>query len=418
MLYGFLSGNIRAILQYKFDKMQMIIDGKKYEIQIPALARLFLDRNVGEMTKHLSLNERRQLKKLFYDYDMEYPHTYEAYHAFSAQLHIPFEYFGPEVKSKQIKEEFESLHHTLTGVRKSIDSQILYLPTYRRIEQELKNILAGKDELSRDIENRNQDKIVNLKQKQMKASIELVEFGMQDVAALVDRFLGGLKDYNNLSLTKMSMGYLGVVLDQEYSRITLEEIQAASEESIRSVLDKVNEPILSKKQKEQLIKKVRNVREGGEFNERAKLICHYILRLLKFRDNLSIKESPITSFCGVCNRYMSKNKTFSYDNTAFDLSILQREKTGKESKIEFKDLSSGEKQIVSLFSHLYLSGREQYFVIIDEPELSLSVPWQRKFLVDIRKGGFCTGLIAATHSPFIFDNELQKCAHGIGEYIL
>jgi ABC-type transport system involved in cytochrome c biogenesis ATPase subunit len=89
----------------------------------------------------------------------------------------------------------------------------------------------------------------------------------------------------------------------------------------------------------------------------------------------------------------------------------------KEYEIGLSDLSSGEKQIVSLFSHLYLSGRDRYFVLIDEPELSLSVPWQKRFLVDIKKGTFCAGLVATTHSPFIYDNELRPFAHAIGEYI-
>jgi predicted ATPase len=79
-------------------------------------------------------------------------------------------------------------------------------------------------------------------------------------------------------------------------------------------------------------------------------------------------------------------------------------------------LSSGEKQIVSLFSHLYLSGQNKYFVLIDEPELSLSVPWQKRFLVDVCSGSFCAGLIAVTHSPFIYDNELKKYAHSLGEF--
>jgi predicted ATPase len=87
------------------------------------------------------------------------------------------------------------------------------------------------------------------------------------------------------------------------------------------------------------------------------------------------------------------------------------------SKIDLRELSSGEKQIVSLFSHLYLSGNKRFFVLIDEPELSLSVPWQRRFLIDVINGEFCAGLVAVTHSPFIYDNQLKKYAHSIGEFI-
>jgi hypothetical protein len=80
-------------------------------------------------------------------------------------------------------------------------------------------------------------------------------------------------------------------------------------------------------------------------------------------------------------------------------------------------LSSGEKQIVSLFSHIYFSGDKNYFVIIDEPELSLSVPWQQRFLPDIIDTKRCTGLIAVTHSPFIWENTLEPYVRSLAEFI-
>ena len=102
-----------------------------------------------------------------------------------------------------------------------------------------------------------------------------------------------------------------------------------------------------------------------------------------------------------------------YDSPNFDFSITSNY-DGHDIKLF--QLSSGEKQIVSLFSHLYLSNQSNYLVLIDEPELSLSVKWQKLFLQDVRKGTFCRGLIAVTHSPFIFDNELDMYAHGIEEF--
>ena len=65
---------------------------------------------------------------------------------------------------------------------------------------------------------------------------------------------------------------------------------------------------------------------------------------------------------------------------------------------------------------MYLENINEYFIIIDEPELSLSVEWQRHFLEDISKGNFCKGLFAVTHSPFIFDNSLDKYAHSMEEF--
>lgn len=85
--------------------------------------------------------------------------------------------------------------------------------------------------------------------------------------------------------------------------------------------------------------------------------------------------------------------------------------------IQLGSLSSGEKQVVAIFAHImFYRRRENLFVIVDEPELSISVEWQEKILVDILKCRPCTGLFAVTHSPFIFDNELRSDAHSIAEF--
>ena len=78
--------------------------------------------------------------------------------------------------------------------------------------------------------------------------------------------------------------------------------------------------------------------------------------------------------------------------------------------VKLTQLSSGEKQIVSLFSKLYLEGKEKSIVIIDEPELSLSIKWQQMLLPDIMRSGNCSFLLTVTHSPFIFENEFDMDA--------
>lgn len=112
-----------------------------------------------------------------------------------------------------------------------------------------------------------------------------------------------------------------------------------------------------------------------------------------------------------------EDKRILYKSDIFTVKIEHSDKIGIKPQIEFKYLSSGEKQIVSLFSHVYLSSEKKFFVLIDEPELSLSVPWQRRFLVDIQNGAYCSGLFAVTHSPFIYENELIKYTHGLGEFL-
>ena len=73
-------------------------------------------------------------------------------------------------------------------------------------------------------------------------------------------------------------------------------------------------------------------------------------------------------------------------------------------------LSSGEKQIVSLFSRLYLEHEKNCILLIDEPELSISMRWQKMLLPDIIRSKNCSLLLAVTHSPFIFENEFDNDA--------
>jgi predicted ATP-dependent endonuclease of OLD family len=116
----------------------------------------------------------------------------------------------------------------------------------------------------------------------------------------------------------------------------------------------------------------------------------------------------------VCNNYLIGKKVF-YDES--DIKIYIKSDSSSES-LPLNKLSSGEKQIISIFSKIYLSEDNQRFIVLfDEPELSLSMTWQQKLLPDILNSKKCDFLLAVTHSPFIFDNELDRYAIGLREYI-
>ena len=72
-------------------------------------------------------------------------------------------------------------------------------------------------------------------------------------------------------------------------------------------------------------------------------------------------------------------------------------------------LSSGEKQVISLMAKLYLEPSRK-LILIDEPELSLSLDWQRRILIDVQRPDSVEQFLAITHSPFVFDNELAQFA--------
>ena len=88
----------------------------------------------------------------------------------------------------------------------------------------------------------------------------------------------------------------------------------------------------------------------------------------------------------------------------------------KEISIDM--LSSGEKKLLLIFTlAVYFDDRddERYnnfvssvYLLLDEPELSLSILWQETLLPDLLKETKNTRLVVATHSPYIVSEEMMK----------
>jgi predicted ATP-binding protein involved in virulence len=78
-----------------------------------------------------------------------------------------------------------------------------------------------------------------------------------------------------------------------------------------------------------------------------------------------------------------------------------------KSEVPLTALSSGEQHELVLTYDLLFKARKNSLVFIDEPELSLHVSWQRKFLEDIGRISELADLdfVIATHSPSIIHNR-------------
>lgn len=75
--------------------------------------------------------------------------------------------------------------------------------------------------------------------------------------------------------------------------------------------------------------------------------------------------------------------------------------------IELSDLSSGEQQEIVLFFDLIFNTKPNYILLIDEPEISLHILWQKMFLDDLLEivRDSSINIIVATHSPQIINNH-------------
>jgi ABC-type Mn2+/Zn2+ transport system ATPase subunit len=283
-----------------------------------------------------------------------------------------------------------------------LEGQILYLPTYRRIEKELEKIFPELDEY------------IGISNYHNTEFIELIEFGMRDVDQKIDEALLKIKENARTELNNLAGSYLRDVIRRKANSFDQKFIKELNDETITKILNRVDEKTLSTEDQNTLRTIINKMKNDSEetISEQDKYLAHFFAQLVNIHQILQQQESAITQFIKVCNHYLI-DKQFFYNEKDYQLEI----KLENETPLKLHKLSSGEKQIVSLFSHLYLSGEKQYLILLDEPELSLSVEWQKHFLPDILASKRCLFLATATHSPFIFDNELDDYAADIRDYI-
>lgn len=414
IIYAVLSCNWDLLRTYPFEKIEVNFSDETVEIPSNVINGIFAAPDIERFEYFV---DRRTYKRNFDGFIsaiLEAKQQYEQ-NNFSDEkildkryrLHVPYEYIAEVIKDPNIS----ALYEITNKIQLKFKSKILYLPTYRRIEEQLKTIFPDVD---RDVWEKARKRINTEK------VVELVEFGMDDVVRLVRQEQDSLKSFSQTQQEKLTLGYLSEIVSKNYDRTSsYTKIRELSDEEIQEVLRRIDSSILSDAMKDQVLSTLNSVRAGEKrsYSAQVKIVCHYFMQLMAFNRDITSAEQHIRKFQEKCNKYLISNKLV-YNSQDFTCQLLNRveDQFNPDNKIEFQNLSSGEKQIVSLFSHLFLDKDLSLFVFIDEPELSLSVDWQKTFLPDIVNSPNCVGLVATTHSPFIFDNELESAVHGINEF--
>ncbi|EJP26362.1 ATP-binding protein [Streptococcus anginosus] len=279
--------------------------------------------------------------------------------------------------------------------------KILYFPTYRRIEENL----AQLDLKTRDERFRN------------KSNGELIHFGMEDVKQKIANLLNKISKETNESYNTMTSGLLNKFAEGNLD-VSFEEFD---KDMIGIALSRLGNKV-TEKSKETILKKIENntIKDDKHLN-------YLVSSIIENYKQLEEIDSRIDDFTERVNKYLF-NKKFFYDAESLKLEIKRTNLIGEikthrsffgddvEEVINLESLSSGEKQLVSAFSKIFLEDEKKLLILFDEPELSLSVPWQKEFIHDISQAGTCKFLLVVTHSPFIFD-QLLDYARDIDKFI-
>ena len=337
----------------------------------------------------------------------------------SRDLNMPVSYVVrmlDEIPRSMTDDLFESTKDTLaiseflSALKDSGNQQVIYLPTFRRIEQDLKSIFPNLDD---DELRKLTSGSSNMLSPRNRGHVELVQFGMHDVEAKIAGELETIRERTRSQLTNLTASYLKDIISNRADAIETDRLRQMDDRLLTGVLDRVEENTLSQEDKREVKLAIGRIRSGGTvFEARDKYLAYFFSRLLEIYVSLAESEKNIRGLVKTCNLYLER-KQLNYNEAAFTVDIVDAD----NSALSWKVLSSGEKQVASLFTHLYLSPDAEQIVIIDEPELSLSVQWQKRLLPDISDSAACKLLIAVTHSPFIYANKLDAYAVDLSKFI-
>lgn len=291
-------------------------------------------------------------------------------------------------------------------IQENLKFSILYLPTYRRVEEDLKNLGTFRKKIGRRFDG-NREYYEEIEEDLEATDDTLIHFGMEDVKQKIITLKNEIERSTVAGFSKLTGGMLSLFL-HGFRKIEDSDIDKLDEKTIRIILHRVGNNI-SQHDKDDILNLIVN---KTKLKDKKELIS-FIYKLIDIYNEHKHLDNRIKNFRDVCNKYLS-DKQFRYDESSVDLDIYRN---NTDEKIELNKLSSGEKQIISIFSKLYLEENENLIVLFDEPELSLSLPWQELLLPDIVNSGKCKFLLAVTHSPFIFQNDLDSHAVGMNIYI-
>lgn len=315
-------------------------------------------------------------------------------------------HYDHEGLERALNEIYTGLDNSLSDVAKSVSSEvraqmadveIVYLPTYRRIERPLLRSSRPRAGGMRAAD------------RWGGSDHDDMAFGLSDVQERLIQLSEDIERRSNMEYRALSARVLDEMLKGGGAPEHISTGELPDTDSLARFLSRVGYGPGSSSA-DNLFERIQHVYESGRIADSENWLLRYFLsRLAKVIEQTRETEYLIEQFVQVCNSYLTLSndeKLISFDPQTLRVVVKN---VWAKCDISLDDLSSGEKQIVSLMARLYLNSKRKV-VLIDEPELSLSLDWQRKVLVDVSDSPTLVQMLAITHSPFVFDNRLDGCA--------
>lgn len=130
----------------------------------------------------------------------------------------------------------------------------------------------------------------------------------------------------------------------------------------------------------------------------------------EYSNSIQKLKEPFIRFVDSVNIFFSEGKKQIRVEDSGEIKIIIQDNKKKTNSIY--ELSSGEKQLVIILAHVAfykkINQKSAPIFIIDEPELSLHISWQEKFVDALLQANPDTQFIMATHAPSIIAKKERK----------
>ena len=317
-----------------------------------------------------------------------------------------------------------------------INTEVVYLPTYRRVE-------LAVSPTTTDRYGRARRSVVSGRRPGLYSGD--IQFGLSDVVERLSELNQRIVIDSSLGYREISATIIKELIDGQLDRANPEQEEIPEKTELQLFFSRLKEDRRHRQYGPYFDVTIPDIeqiysRSGSEIPQESNKFLRYFLgKLNTVVQSTREVESLVRDFISNCNKYLSSqdlsttvtgailhSDSPSPSNSDADgklLTLSRRDLTisvqslGAQRKIPLNSLSSGEKQMISLFAKLFLYPPKEKLILIDEPELSLSIDWQRQILVDIVSAPLCRQVLAITHSPFIFDNALEPFARSLNSLI-
>lgn len=313
-------------------------------------------------------------------------------HAYLHELKSRYEHLAPEPQEVStwnfLLEELPS--SVFVGLEREIHENRLPLIRSRigKISQirDNRNPVSKAVELMRDAFNSGRQLLVNINEELNRKVLELSFSGILRPEVSLEKI--------NIKNIKQKI----TQLKKRFEKLSHEGIysKALSSDNVRSAIIKYLEDLEALLSNHDKPDKIWIALNHVNFNRVSKMFDLFI----KHEQRVKEVQVEIDTFTSVINDFLKdsgKNIHFNESTGVPYFSI-----TSSNHNLFLSELSSGETQIVTLLSYFAFLAKNGIPIIIDEPELSLHVEWQKYFVEAVKKimPSECQ-TIMATHSPEI-----------------